>query len=398
MVARSAAIYLGVVQFFFASTWTIYVIYLPQLVNQAGLPRSWVPWILVADQIVFALADVATGFWIDRVRAGLARIGGWILGISAVSYAAFLLLPLLGAGAQPLIVLIAVWAVTSSALRSPAWVLIARYAAKPSMPWVSVLVLTGNAVAAALAPYLGVALKGVDPRLPFALSSLTLLGTVGGILMVERRLAATTPVGESEPAFDWNASGALGTVATFFVCVFVAALGFQAVFALNAAPQYLRFAKPDALPYLLPVFWIGFNLLMFPAAAIVKRAGWLPVMAGSALAGSAAAAASSAAPDLHLLIAAQFLNGGCWGAMTVAAFCAATAFGRVQREGALLGTLFAVLAAATLARILVVAGGLPQMAFYRDIAVWLPALCWVFVALAFTGIRAIIPAARSAGG
>src|SRR4051812_47623746 len=86
-------IYLGVVQFFFATTWTLYVIYLPQLAGQAGIGREWVPWILVADQVVFALTDIATGFWIDRVRASLARFGPWILGITAVSSLAFLALP-----------------------------------------------------------------------------------------------------------------------------------------------------------------------------------------------------------------------------------------------------------------------------------------------------------------
>ena len=30
-------IYLGVVQFFFAATWVVYVIYLPQLAAQAGI-------------------------------------------------------------------------------------------------------------------------------------------------------------------------------------------------------------------------------------------------------------------------------------------------------------------------------------------------------------------------
>ena len=40
------------------------------------LGREWVPWILVADQLVFAAMDVVTGFWVDRVRAALRRFGG----------------------------------------------------------------------------------------------------------------------------------------------------------------------------------------------------------------------------------------------------------------------------------------------------------------------------------
>src|SRR5438874_12357094 len=89
------AVYLGVIQFCFATTWTLYVIYLPQLAQQAGIGREWVPWILVADQVVFAVMDVVTGFWVDRVRAGLARLGGWILAATVLSCAAFLALPFL---------------------------------------------------------------------------------------------------------------------------------------------------------------------------------------------------------------------------------------------------------------------------------------------------------------
>src|SRR3954464_15819637 len=87
------ALSLGVVQFFFATTWTLYVIYLPQLAAQAGIGKEWVPWILVADQVVFAVMDVLTGFWVDRMRAGFARFGAWILGLTVVSSAAFLVLP-----------------------------------------------------------------------------------------------------------------------------------------------------------------------------------------------------------------------------------------------------------------------------------------------------------------
>jgi MFS family permease len=81
---------IAVVQFFFATTWTLYVIYLPQLAAQAGIGKQWIPWILVADQVVFAVTDVLVGFWIDRVRQGYARFGGWILGVTLVSAGAFL--------------------------------------------------------------------------------------------------------------------------------------------------------------------------------------------------------------------------------------------------------------------------------------------------------------------
>src|SRR6185295_2127894 len=111
--ARALAVYIGIVQFFFAVTWTVYVVYLPQLVEQAGIARSWVPWILLADQLVFAVVDVVTGFWVDRVRHGVARLGPWILAVSVLSGLAFVALPFMRASPALLLGLILVWAASS---------------------------------------------------------------------------------------------------------------------------------------------------------------------------------------------------------------------------------------------------------------------------------------------
>src|SRR5438067_2625931 len=104
------ALYVAIVQFLFGTTWTLYVIYLPQLAQSAGIGREWVPWILVADQLAFAAMDVVTGLWVDRVRAALGRFGGWILAGSVASAVAFLTLPYAGAKASVLLVAIAIWA------------------------------------------------------------------------------------------------------------------------------------------------------------------------------------------------------------------------------------------------------------------------------------------------
>jgi MFS family permease len=386
MLPRGLAVYLGVVQFFFATTWTIYVIYLPKLVAQAGIDKSWIPWILIADQAVFAVCDVLTGFWADRVRRGLARFGGWILGITAISCTAFLLVPYAAPllGANLLLVLLFVWAVSSSALRSPPWALLSRYAATPSIPWLSTLVLSGSAIAAALAPYLGVALRDVDARIPFVLSSLTLLATVGGLVLVERRLAGASlqPAGEAEPPLDWSAPATRRLALLFFAGLLVMAGGFQVHFALNSAPGYLRFAKGEQLQYLMPVFWIGFNLLMFAAAAFVKRHGALNVMAAAGLLGAFSTVLAANAASLEMLVAAQFVAGGCWAGINVAAFTLTTALGRAQREGAMLGTLFAMFALATLGRILLVAAGISASAEFKAWAGWVPAIGWAMAALA----------------
>jgi MFS family permease len=86
------SVLVAIVQFLFGTTWTMYVIYLPHLAQNAGIGREWVPWILVADQLVFAAMDVVTGFWVDRVRAALGRFGLWLLAGTLISAVAFLAL------------------------------------------------------------------------------------------------------------------------------------------------------------------------------------------------------------------------------------------------------------------------------------------------------------------
>lgn len=367
------AAWIGVTQLLFVTAWTLYVVYLPQLAAQAGIPKHWVPWILIADQVVFALTDVATGFWLDRVRASLARIGPWMLGVTVLSCAAFILLPFAGASAAVLLGAIAVWAVTSAALRSPPWVLLSRHAALPSMPRLATLALTGTAVGSALAPYLGIALRGVDPRLPFIVSSATLVATVAGLVVAERRRPGPAP-SEPKPARTLPPSG-------LFLALLFLALGIQVHYSLNSASRYLQFASPDELVYLMPVFWVGFNLLMFAAVRLVKRVGPGDAIVLAAACGAVATLAAALAPNLSVLLAAQFLAGGCWGAALVAAYAAAVALGRTGREGRFLGTLFAVLAAAVAVRIAAVATGAEREPGFSALLPWLPEAAWLAAAL-----------------
>lgn len=385
-VPQAAAIYLGVVQFFFATTWVLYVIYLPALTAKAGIAGHWVPWILVADQVITAIMDVVTGFWADKIRAGLARLGGWILGLSVVSCIAFIALPYAGTNSTLLLGMIVIWGLTSSALRAPPWALLSRYAASPYVPWLSTLVLTGTALAAGLAPFLGIALRDVDPRLPFALSTLTLLATVGGLVFVERRLASSSPVpvAASEPAYDLGTPEAKRRVTIFFIALLLMAASYQVHFSLNSSDLFTSFTDASQLQYLMPVFWIGFNVMMFPASGFVKRFGPFAVMAAGSAAGAVTTYAAMIAPTLDLLIAAQFLAGACWGAVSVAAFTAAIGFGRVNREGLFLGCLFATLSIAAFLRIGAYTGNIESTPMIGKILAWGPTWGWLIAAVLLT--------------
>ena len=164
------------VQLFLALGWTVYVIYLPQLAAQAGLPKEYVPWLLLADQAIFAAMDWTLGTMADRMARLAGRLANAILFASLLSCGAFLLLPVVAPAGSPLLLVAVtvVWSATSSALRAPPLALIGRHVPGPSQPWASALFMLGLGIAGAVSPYLAVALKGADPRLPFALAAVAL--------------------------------------------------------------------------------------------------------------------------------------------------------------------------------------------------------------------------------
>ena len=101
------ALYMAMVQFFFVTTWTIYVIFLPKLLEASGLPVSWAPYILIVDQLVFMAMDIYVGVAADRAQKMLGKVGPLLLGLTLVSCLAFMLLPFAGSlgAAAPVVLL-----------------------------------------------------------------------------------------------------------------------------------------------------------------------------------------------------------------------------------------------------------------------------------------------------
>lgn len=418
---HAAAIYLALVQFLFATTWIVYVLFLPRLAETVGIRADLVIWILLLDQVVFVIMDFVMGVAADRVQRLTGRLAAPIVGTTLVSCLAFLLIPQL-AGLVPthgllaeglFFGLILIWSGTSSVLRAPPWVMFGKYASTPTAPWLAALALLGLAVANAIAPYLGLTLRDVDPRVPFALCSLTLLATTAGFIWVERALGGAAPAAraagaaslESPPpvAADDSRPGAAPAAPTserryrlaiFLVGVTLLALGFQAHTAFNSAPQYLRFAPADDLVFLLPVFWIGFNIFSLPAASLAARHGELPVMVWAGALGAIGMLFAALAPSLGITVAGQLVAGGAWGAILATGLAAALGLGRPAREGAILGLWFSVQAVATVFRMALAATGLNKAPVFALVVEWLPPALWLGSALLLG--MAIVWAVRAA--
>jgi MFS family permease len=371
------------VQLVLALGWTVYVIFLPKLAAQAGIAKEWVPWLLLMDQAIFAAMDWTLGTMADRMAGAMARLANAIALVTLMSCGAFLLLPLVAPMGSPvlLIVVTVIWSATSSALRAPPLVLIGRHVPGPSQPWAAGLFMLGMGIAGAIAPYLTVHLRNADPRLPFALSAIAL--AVAAMAMTRAIRANPSP---APPPQGLNTSPFSGRpVAPFLFAVALLGLGFQIHFALNAAPNFLRFATPADLENLMPVFWIGFNLLILPASLLTKRIGGLAMMALGAAVGGLAAAFVATAGSLPALVVAQFVAGASWGCVTMSALSAALAMGRTGREGFATGALWSLLAVATFTRIALVIAQVPQSAAWKPLLAWAPGAMWLTAGLILAG-------------
>ncbi len=382
--ANRSGVYLACLQLAYALGWTTYVIYVPKLAAEVGIAPSAVIFMLMLDQAIFTITDTAMGFAADRIAAAyVSRLGTFVGVLAAVTCAAFVALPFV-AGAGPaakaaLIGLIVIWSIASSALRAPPLILFSRHCPKPDIPYLSAMLMLGNGVAAALSPYLGVVLRNRDARLPFVLSSLLLLITALALSKAGRSVSkAERSVAQAAlPAKPRGPAKPFGTVPVIFIAAMVIlALGYQLHFSINSEPFYLRFARPVDLQWLMPVFWIGFNIAMFPASVIVKHRGALIVMGAAGLLGAVAVFAAEIAGGLNTLIVAQFLAGCAWGCMLMSAISAALAIGDGGAEGKVTGLVFSALALATFARIAAVAGGLQKLPEYAPLLHWAPVACW----------------------
>ena len=390
-MGTSTGVVLTVLQLVFALTWVIYVIYLPALAAQAGVPKHMVPWILLMDQAIFVVCDWGAGVYSDRIASTLSRIGPRLAGVTLVSCVAFLLIPLLApVGSVAIFLAVTIlWSATSSALRAPPLMLIGRHAASPKRPWLAGLYLLGLGIAGAIAPYMGSLLRDIDPRIPFAMSTVVVVLVTLVLARAERGLGGSTSTIRDR---EWRFKEASGSsIGVFALAVILFAVGFQVHFSVNSAPAYLRFAAQKDLEHLMPVFWIGFNLVMLPATLVAKRFGGAVPMAVAGIVGVLAAWGASVAGNLDLLILLQFVVGAAWGVILMSAFTAALAVGHPGHEGSVSGLLFSMLAVAAFARIAFVAADGAKIDWIAPVLAAGPSIAWglaslLVVGLAVTGV------------
>ena len=386
--ARRVAVWVLVVQCLLALSWTLYVLFLPQLLAAAGIERRWFVYVLIADQAIFAACDRAAGVAADRIAPGRRRVGRAIGAVTLLSSVALMAMPWLATrGAVPLLAVIFLWAATSSALRAPVFALLGRVRdaspddgptrAHPAVVGRSGTIgiaLVGISLAGAASPYLTLLLKGIAPQLPIAVSALALAAAGLWAVRVEAHLPRVPAPPTPAPSAVRQRGWALAVV------VLVATFGTQVATAIVATPLLQRFVGADAMLW-IAWFWAGFGLGLVPGtwstsrARTVRRALLDAVLA--LLIAAALFGLGTASPSVALLAVALTLTGAAWGAFTTILFATAVALsdgrGTVRGAGTASGLLFSAIAVGTLLRMAFVATGLHQAPF-RD---WLPQAAWL---------------------
>jgi hypothetical protein len=335
------------------------------------------------DQAIFTVTDFAMGVAADKVSRLIGRLGHWVAAFTALSCLAFVALPFIARvagnagiadtrlGPAVLMVAIVVWAMTSSALRAPPLMLLGKYAARPAIPYLMSLAMLGLGIAGAVSPYLAITLAKQDPRLPFVIASVALVLTSLALAKVGRTLAKDAPAKPEPPKIVDRAI----PVIVFALATVIFAFGFQLHFFFNSAPRFKQFTSDVST--LMPVFWIGFSIGMFPASLITKRWGGLPVMGLFGFIGAIAIVVMEFSGTLEVVVAAQLIAGAAWGCILMSAFSAAAALGYTGAEGKTTGVLFSALALATFTLMATTASGALNDPSFAPLLHWAPVVCWV---------------------
>lgn len=393
---RRTALWVLAVQCLLALSWTLYALFLPGMLAQVGIDKQWFVYVLIADQVIFALCDWFAGVHADRIGLVWRRLGRVLTAIALLSSATLLAMPWVATTGQPVLLLavIFVWAATSSALRAPVFALLGRVRESNTPKTRAGLVsmaLAGVSLAGASGPYLTLLLKNVDPRLPIALSAISL--AIAGLWALRAETVLPKPVPEADPdARDtrrraWSLAG----------IVLVGGIGTQIIVTVVAPRLLNHWVGMDAVVW-IAWFWVGFGLGLIPGRHVAAGGGALSKAAVALIVGTAALAIAQASAAMPVLIVGLVIAGAGWGVFSTVMFASAVAVssGRATARGAgtASGLVFSALAVATVVRMLFVAAGYNK----TPAADWLPAIAWIAASVLLVVVaRTLWRAFRDAG-
>ena len=370
MLAEEKSISLSVatLQFGVVLSWTMYVMFLPGLMELSGIGKHWLIWILILDQAVFAVSDWMAGTHADRVSRQMRRVGPPLAVVAVLSSLAMAALPWIAALKQPalLVATVVIWVATSSALRAPAFALLSKVGGIKKHTGMVSLSLVGLSLASAMGPLLTNVLRHADPRLPILLAAVALATAALLTARIEARKKAHDEE-LVEPSSNWI---------PLVLAAFVAALGTQLHNTVVGEALVERFPSisPDSLR---STFWIGFTAGLLVAARTATMPNPMRPAKWALLVGAVALAAVRHTDSIEVLTLTQFAAGGTWAVILTAMMVSALTRGSSMYAGTSVGLLFSALALAAMTRLLIVAASVHKTAFIP----WAPTVLWLIAAV-----------------
>jgi len=361
---------LALLQALVVTMWTLYALFLPGLLAQVGLPTSLIPWLVLLDQALFVVADIAMGVATDRITRLFGRLGPWLAGMALVCCLAFLAMPLVATGPEQrgwLLGAVVIWVVCSSALRGPPLALIGKRSTASALPRLTALVLFGLTLARAAVPYVNLHIQQLDPRWPFAITS--------GVLLLVVLVAVGLEPRRADPKTDATPKGPRRSPWPLLGSGLLLAAGVEIHTFLQSRALLARFASEETLPALSPILWISGCLGLWLAARRLRRESAGELLPALTLLGTAGFLLVALASDLNLLLLGMVITGLAWGAC-LNALVSELLLTAPGREGLRLGLWSAVLALAAFLRVGLVLAGLAG-----QITTLVPALLWGAVAM-----------------
>ena len=363
--ARRLGAWIVVVQSLLALNWTMYVLFLPQFLEQTGIGRRWVLPILILDQAIFTVMDWFAGSYSDRLARMYGTIGRPLAAVAVASALLLLTLPWAAATGSALLVLAVVvaWSLTSSALRAPVFSMVGKVAGPSGRSGVVGLGLISVSLAGAFGPLLTEHLRGLDPRLPM---------TVGGLALALAALFATR-VESARPAEAPAPSVAAPAHALVLAAaVLLAAVGLQFHSTLALRPLFEGFGV-EHLSAWASTLWFGFAAGLLLAKRVSQRARPLQQAAVALTLGAVLTSAAGLAPTPEVLAILEVLIGAVWAVTMVVALTVALSIGGGRGAGTPLGMIFSALALAIVMRLAVVWLEIPV----REQVSAVVAACWL---------------------
>ena len=367
----------GTILFVLALSWTTYAVYLPQLAKAAGIPASFVPWMLAVDQMVFAITDWASGAHADRTLAIMRGLVPTLVLVTLISTIAFAMLPWIGPslGADGFFFLTITWVVTTAALRAPPMAMLGNYASPTARPALAAMSTVALALAAAIAPYLAMTLRSLDPWWPFALAAIAVTTAALGLFYVDRTLPksikAEPPQRSVRQPRQYSPS-----MPSFAAIALMLAIGFQAQ-VLVSATQLSRVLPKELVEHYMPLFWGAFAAGGVIAAILFKRIDARLTMIAASLVAASGALLAAIATTAQLVSIAHVVAGIAWGVLLTGLFASALTSGAIGTAGRAAGIVFAALAVSAFIRIAVATAGWPSSPSIGNAIAWMPSLAWL---------------------